>query len=320
MFYDANIYQKYFDMIYLDVKIISNINRSIFEKNIPLPKKNDDMVDITDSEKNHKQRITDLSKAIKILDKSGINPSCRNLADYLNWSKTTVNKYMHIVPKYLVQQNSEVISSVSYSQDQIIYSILKLHNNSNPIELDVTYSQGQFYNQSLKYPIQQPRIKMDVNPQYDDVIEISPLKPLNIDDNSISSIMIDLPFIVAPPSKIDKNKTNIIQKRFDAYYPRSEMFKSYHHYIQEAYRVLKKNGIMIIKTQGTVSGGINLFTPEFVWMVCYQMGWYCLDQFFLIAKNRVKSGKVKQQQHARKFSSTFYCFKKCSRKIDYFDW
>ena len=46
-----------------------------------------------------------------------------------------------------------------------------------------------------------------------------------------------------------------------------------------------------------------------------------LDQFFLIAKSRLNSGKIKTQQHARKFSSTFFVFKKSIKKrINYLDY
>ena len=44
-----------------------------------------------------------------------------------------------------------------------------------------------------------------------------------------------------------------------------------------------------------------------------------LDQFFLLAKSRLHSGKIKTQQHARKFSSTFYVFKKTKKKIKYLE-
>lgn len=46
-----------------------------------------------------------------------------------------------------------------------------------------------------------------------------------------------------------------------------------------------------------------------------------MDQFFLIAKARLISGKIKTQQHARKFSSTFFVFKKSIKKrVNYLDY
>ena len=185
--------------------------------------------------------------------------------------------------------------------------------------MDVTYSSGKFYEQSKKFYVPQPKIKMDVLPQYDDVIQIQPLEQLNIKGNSISSIVIDLPFIVAPEPITNKDNSNIIFKRFNSFYPKEEMFKTYYHYINEAFRVLQADGICVVKCQATVSCSTQLFLPEFVWVVAQQCGFYVLDQFFLIAKNRLHSGKIQKQQHARKYSSTFWVFKKCDKKVDYFD-
>ena len=199
-----------------------------------------------------------------------------------------------------------------------------LHNNGSGFFADVTYGLGKFYEQSQKYYVPQPIIKMDVFPQMEDVIQINPLGNLPLEDNSIPSIIIDLPFIVAPKdslsTKIDNKKTNIIQKRFSSFYPKEEMFKSYHHFISEAYRVLQNNGICIFKTQACVSGATQLFMPEYSFIVAQQCGFYVLDQFFLISKNRLHSGKIEKQQHARKYTSTFLVFKKTKKRVDYFKW
>jgi ubiquinone/menaquinone biosynthesis C-methylase UbiE len=98
------------------------------------------------------------------------------------------------------------------------------------------------------------------------------------------------------------------------------MFKSYHHFINEAYRVLQNDGILLLKTQATVSGATQLFMPEYSWLVAQQCGFYVLDQFFLISINRLHSGKIKKQYHVRKYTSTFYVFKKTKKKVDYFNW
>jgi hypothetical protein len=50
------------------------------------------------------------------------------------------------------------------------------------------------------------------------------------------------------------------------------------------------------------------------------IGLEVLDKFVLVTKQRLISGKVKKQQHARKYDSYFYVLKKNSKKnIRYFD-
>jgi hypothetical protein len=66
-------------------------------------------------------------------------------------------------------------------------------------------------------------------------------------------------------------------------------------------------------------------TPEMSWMFAEQMGFYTIDRFTLIAKNRLWSGKIKKQEHSRSFDSQFYVFQKYdgtakTRQLDYFYW
>lgn len=42
----------------------------------------------------------------------------------------------------------ELIKNIGYNQYEIIQNILKLYNNNQPIECDITYSVGQFYKEN----------------------------------------------------------------------------------------------------------------------------------------------------------------------------
>ena len=220
----------------------------------------------------------------------------------------------------------EVIRSTSYDQKEILSNIIKLHNNGEPFFADMTYSSGNFYSESKdeKFYVPQPIVKLDVDPQTPDTIQIDAWGKLPFEDNSIPSLVIDLPFVISPrnaPSmiKLDEDGSNIIAKRFSSYYPMSDMLRSYNHWIKEAYRVLNDGGICVFKTQNTISGGKNIMTSEYSWYIATKIGFYTLDQFILLAKNRLHSGKIKKQQHARKYSSTFYVFQKGGKKLEYPD-
>lgn len=231
----------------------------------------------------------------------------------------------------------DVIRSISYDQHEILFNIMKLHNNGKPFDCDMTYSNGKFYGEyyvdtldgnKIRIEIPQPKYKYDVCPQTEDTVKIEPLGKLPLEDNSISSIVIDLPFVVSPhnaPSIVNNNgdkSKNIIFNRFSGYYPWYTMPQSYEHWINEAYRVLKNEGILVFKTQSTISGGKNIMMPYFSWMVAEKCGFYTLDEFIILAKNRLHSGKIKKQEHARKFHSHFFVFKKSLREkpLNYFKW
>ena len=220
---------------------------------------------------------------------------------------------------------SEVIKSISYNQKEILSNIIRLHNGGKPFQVDMTYSSGKFYSKdkSDEFYVPTPTIKLDVAPQEDDVIKIEPKGKLPFEDGMIQSIVIDLPFVILPQKAKSfvepSGKTNnVMARRFSSYYPAVELFESYYHWISEAYRVLEENGICAFKCQNTVSGGKNYSTEEYSFMCANSVGFHVLDKFILLARARLISGKVKNQIHARKFSSTFYVWRKSRKLIDYF--
>lgn len=222
---------------------------------------------------------------------------------------------------------SDVIKNVSSSQHEIIKNIINLHNNGKTFDADITYSTGGFYKNKKNSDviIDEPLLKFDVAPQVEGVNKMEPWGPIPIEDNSIDSLIFDPPFICAPrdsKSVTDpKDGSNIIFKRFSSYYPIYELHESYHHWIKEAYRVLKDDGIFVVKCQNTISGGKFYANEEYVWMEAEKVGFTTLDKFNLTAKARLLSGKIKKQEHARNYNSVFWVFKKDSKNhIDYYKW
>ena len=95
----------------------------------------------------------------------------------------------------------ETIKNVSYHNAEILNNIITIHNNGEPFDCDMTYSKGNFYGKfkvdGLDLEIQEPQYKFDVNPISDDVTKIEPWGKLPLEDESIRSIVIDLPFVIA---------------------------------------------------------------------------------------------------------------------------
>ncbi|KAA6341291.1 hypothetical protein EZS27_010878 [termite gut metagenome] len=227
----------------------------------------------------------------------------------------------------------KTIKNISQNQKEILFNIMKLHNNGKGFDCDMTYSTGNFYKENKtedKFIIPNPKYKFDVEPQVEGVEKIELYGKLPLKDNSIGSIVIDLPFVIMPlysQSALNVKNTEgnlLIFRRFGGYNSPNDLFKSYYHWIEEAYRVLNDGGICVFKTQANICSSKNYFTPEYAWVVAQEIGFYALDQFFLEAKVRLISGKVKKQQHARKYTSTFWVFKKSKLKkwttINYFNW
>lgn len=217
------------------------------------------------------------------------------------------------------EEKEKLIKSIGYNQHQLINDMLYMHNDNKGIDVDITYSSGKFYgtfkqSNGEEFTIEQPKHCFDIEPQFDYVKKLEPWGQIPLEDNSVDSIMIDLPFVCSPKDcksiKENKKGSNIIFKRFASYYPIGELYASYSHWLSEAFRVLKDGGKCFFKCQNTISGSKYYCTEEYSWLAAQEMGFYVLDRFTLLAKARLISGKIKKQQHARNFSSVFWVFEK----------
>ena len=218
--------------------------------------------------------------------------------------------------------NSNIIKNISYDQTEILHNIGVLYNNgSDQFDCDMTASSLGFYGKGrgYSYCIPEPKILMDVCPTRQDIIKIDKWGALPLEDESIHSLVIDLPFVISPqnaPSAVsNKEGASLIYKRFSAYYPVDNLYLSYYHWLSEANRVLDENGICIFKCQSMISGGIRHNAEEFSFMAAQRLGLKMVDKFTLIAKARLispskyKSGQV----HSRSYTSMFLVFVKSSK-------
>jgi len=206
-----------------------------------------------------------------------------------------------------------IIKSVYDNEEVIIDAILKLHC-THAIQLDPTYSKGNFY----KGKIKQPKLKYDLYPQSDDVIKAN-AESLPIENNSLHTIMFDPPFLATKgPSLKKKDNSNRINKRFGVYPTEIELHTFYINALKEFYRILDKNGILIFKCQDKVSSGKQYLSHVFIINEAEKLGFYTKDIFILLAKMRIVADwQKKNQKHCRKFHSYFIVFEKSNKKIKY---
>lgn len=217
--------------------------------------------------------------------------------------------------------NNTIIKNISHSQTEILQNIMTLHNNGEPFECDITASTLRFYlDKNGKEHIPLPKYLFDVYPVDERVQKITPFERLPFEDNTLQSIVCDLPFVISPKkckSVVEKKEgANMISSRFSSFYPMEELIENIYWWIKECYRVLKKDGILVWKMQSTVSGGRQVWASPFSFLVADKTGFYVADEFILEAKARLIPGKEKmnKQQHARKYTSTFWVFVKDSKK------
>lgn len=84
---------------------------------------------------------------------------------------------------------------------------------------------------------------------------------------------------------------------------------------KEAYRVLKRDGILIVKCQDEVSANKQRLTHVEIITAYESLGFYTKDLFVLMRLNRAGVSRLKKQEHARKNHSYFLVFQKRRVKI-----
>lgn len=195
-----------------------------------------------------------------------------------------------------------IIKSVSDNQDEIINNIITLHC-PNGIECDITYGNGSFYKE-----IPEPKYKFDIDPQCDGVINACSTN-ISLDNNSVNSIMFDPPFLTYIKNGREGNGSMIMSNRFSGYWKYEELVEHYKMTISEAYRVLNKNGIFIMKCQDIIHNHKMHCTHANVISWASSFGFRLKDLFILTAKHRLPAPNRKgQQKHARIFHSYFLVF------------
>jgi hypothetical protein len=197
------------------------------------------------------------------------------------------------------------IQSVSYEQDYIIKSIMELCSIDR-FDVDMTYGNGGFW-KTLPHPIH----KFDIDPQTSDTTYASSVD-IPMFKDSVKSVIFDPPFLTY--IKAGREHNSVMGKRFSGYWSYDELARHYKETISEAYRILAKKGIFVIKCQDIVHN--HKLHPTHINVVSWSAGMFRLkDMFILAAKHRMpiphtEGTKKKVQKHARIHHSYFLVLEK----------
>lgn len=251
-------------------------------------------------------------KAILALREKNPTMSLAEMARKLGYSVNTIRKYLTLddaqsetatskVSTFDVKKNVNNIKSFSFSQDEILSNILHLYVHSETFECDLTYSIGVFYRH-----LPQPAMKFDKYPQCEDV---RPLEEAhNIPDNSLSSIVCDLPFIVRGHGK--ENNAGQLVERFNFFATAEEAYQANLEMITLAFRKLKRGGYFIMKSMDVRCKAHTLWLNAYIQVEAMKLGFVMADLFILATKSRMLYYRGEKQNHARKYHSYFFVFRK----------
>ncbi|GMO42582.1 MAG: hypothetical protein Pg6C_04110 [Treponemataceae bacterium] len=88
----------------------------------------------------------------------------------------------------------------------------------------------------------------------------------------------------------------------------------YYKAVADAFRVLKNNGVMIVKYQDEVSAGKQWLTHIEIVIFYQKLGFYTKDLFVVVRQNRASVSRLKKTSPREKNHSYFFVFVKNFRK------
>lgn len=198
--------------------------------------------------------------------------------------------------------------SVFDNEQELLKALIELHLGGKDIELDPMYFKGNFY----KNGINEPKYKFDIEPKALGV-EQADAQDLPFDDNSISNMILDPPFMFGGHGKQDQ----FYSSKTHGMLSWADLRKLYQGILKEAHRILKPKGVLIFKCQDyTDSKTTMTHALVYNWAteLGFELGFYAKDLAILVKPNKVYNGNT-TQRHLRKVHTYFWVFIKLNRKV-----
>lgn len=228
-----------------------------------------------------------------------------------------------------------VCSAYVDNNDEVFKDILRLFVTEGSTIADVTFGLGVFWNKvdTSKYHIlpSDLYLKPETMQRYADLNPRDGVnsKQLPYGNTSLDVVVFDPPYMESfyrnQKDQMGGTGTHVSFRRAYSSGKGDEKAETgkYHDavtemYIKsgaEAYRVLKENGLYIVKCQDEVSANKQRLTHVEIITAFEQMGFYCEDIFIVVRTNRPVISRLKKQVHARKNHSYFLVFRKMKSKI-----
>lgn len=228
-----------------------------------------------------------------------------------------------------------ICSAYIDNNDEVFKDILTLFVEEGSTIADVTFGLGVFWNKvdTTKYNVlpSDLYLKEETKRKY---ASLNPrdgvnCKELPYESVSLDALVLDPPYMESfyrkQTEQIGGTGTHYSFRRaYSSGIGNEKAEKAKYHdavtemYIKagsEAHRVLKDNGIFIVKCQDEVSANKQRLTHVEIITAYEQMGFYCEDIFIVVRANKPVVSRLKEQKHARKNHSYFLVFRKMKSKI-----
>ena len=206
-----------------------------------------------------------------------------------------------------------VFSAHIGKNEQLFPLILSLHVKPSSIVADVTYGKGTFWKRVPK-----GRYILLAS----DIVNGVDCRRLPYANDSVDCVILDPPYMEGfyrrSQAHLACAGTYAPFRQAYAHGGAALSGAQYHEAVlvlyfqagEEAWRVLRKNGTLIVKCQDEVSANVQHLTHVEIITHYQSLGFYAKDLFVLVRSNKPAMSRVKTQKHARKNHSYFLVFVK----------
>lgn len=206
--------------------------------------------------------------------------------------------------------NDLVFSACTGTNDEVFPYVLSLYVEPGSTVADVTYGKGVFWR---KVPEEAYRLLAT------DLADGVDCRDLLYEDSTIDCVVFDPPYMHTPGGTAHANHQN-----YESYYQNNQASskKKYHEAVldlyftaaREAWRVLKKGGIYIVKCQDEVCANRQRLTHVEIINALDECGFVVEDLFVVVRRGKPGVSRLLRQAHARKNHSYFVVFIKPNGK------
>jgi len=217
----------------------------------------------------------------------------------------------------------------------VFVDVAKLHLIEGWTVADVTYGQGVFWKQIQPGSYQLLFSDLDAKRSEDPIHRVPvtsgvDCRSLPYDDNSLDALVLDPPYMEGlHRPKVDHLAGSGTHDSFRHAYSNGAATEHvgdrprWHDAVaalyvdagREAYRVVRPNGVVVVKCQDEVSANKQRLTHVEIITAYEAMGFYTKDLFVVVRTNRPVVSRLKRQVHARKNHSYFLVFEKRKTRI-----
>lgn len=209
---------------------------------------------------------------------------------------------------------TNVVMSAYHGENYLVFpKILALHVPEGSVVADVTYGKGVFWRnvEKSKYVLKATDIAQGVD-----------CRQLPYKAGSIDCVVLDPPYMEGFYRKDEAHRPGFkTHSAFREFYSNGEMSENeakWHEAVHqmyfkagaEAHRVLRENGILIVKCQDQVSANRQYLTHVYIINEYERLGFYTRDLFVVTRRNKPSIARLMKQVHARKNHSYFLVFQK----------